>query len=443
MKPSKVALFPDTNLFMHYRPFNETDWCSLLQTTAVEIEIAPVVIRELEAQKTLNPSRKLRERAATRIKLLHKYLGNPEVRDGVTLQFQRKEPTAEFAASRGLNLQIKDDQLIGTFFLYREENPDIRSVLATGDLSLTVKAHQYQIEILTPDETFLLPPEPDPLEKKNKELEAELHRYRSREPVLAVLFEDHNNYARFGLVPPDNIANAEPEIQARLAAAKEKVQPVDLRPRQVSDPATLVNNPLAQVVEMARKASEGFEAIGRQFHEDYNVRVADYYRAYEQYLRDSAAFATLAPRTIELGLIVDNSGTCPAEDIHVMLHFPDGFTLFDEKHPPRMPEEPSIPSKEMFSQSSLLTSLSYIPDISTRLALPRDPSVPKIRKTNSYDVEFEDEKLQHGFIWELDRLYAAFDSWESAKSFSIDYVIRAGNIIDPAEGKLGVVIEKS
>ena len=85
MSVTKVDIFPDTNLFLHYRPLSEIDWCSLLQSNAVEIEIAPVVTRELEEQKTLNPSRKLRDRAATALTLLHKYLAKPQVRDGVTL----------------------------------------------------------------------------------------------------------------------------------------------------------------------------------------------------------------------------------------------------------------------------------------------------------------------------------------------------------------------
>jgi hypothetical protein len=61
---------------------NEIDWCLLLHSSAAEIAIAPVVTRELEEQKTLNSSRKLRERATTGLKLLNKYLANPQVRDG-------------------------------------------------------------------------------------------------------------------------------------------------------------------------------------------------------------------------------------------------------------------------------------------------------------------------------------------------------------------------
>lgn len=128
MNASKIIVFPDTNLLLHYRSLNEIDWCTLLHCSTVEIEIAPVVARELEKQKTLNPSKKLRDRAATAPKLLHKHIANPQVRDGIMLQFLIKEPTAEFATSRGPNLQLEDDRLIRTFFLYRDENPDTRCV---------------------------------------------------------------------------------------------------------------------------------------------------------------------------------------------------------------------------------------------------------------------------------------------------------------------------
>jgi hypothetical protein len=50
--------------------------------------------------------------------------------------------------------------------------------------------------------------------------------------------------------------------------------------------------------------------------------------------------------------------------------------------------------------------------------------------------------LQHGFVWTLTPLYATFDSWESAKSFSIAYTIHAGNMIDDQTGELGVVIKR-
>lgn len=350
MGTQKNTVFLDTNLFLHYRPLSEVDWCPLFRTTAVELAIAPVVTRELEKQKTLSPSRKLRDRASTALKLLRKYLANPQVRDGVTLQFLVNEPTADFAASRALNLQIEDDRLIGTLLLFREGNPDTRCVLVTGDLSLTVKAHPCQIEVLALEESLLLPNEPDPVEKKNKQLEAELLRYKSREPALTLLFADGKGHARFRIVSPGNTLDPEAEIQSKLAVAKNNCQPVDLKPPREAGAPPAADSPLSQIAALF----EGFQSMGREFYEDYNARVAAYHRAYEKYLRDALAFKTLAARTIKLDLILENRGTCPAEDIHVLMHFPDGCALYDERDPPKAPEEPEVPSKEI----NLLPQLS-------------------------------------------------------------------------------------
>lgn len=440
MKAQRIAAFPDTNLFIHFRPIDEIDWCGLLQASAVEIKIAPVVTRELEEQKTLNPARKLRERAAAALRLLHGYLRQTHVRQGVTLEFLINEPTAGSALARGLNLQLGDDWLVGTLFLYRDEHPDIPCTLVTNDLPLTVKATHYQIPLAEPSEALRLPSEPDALEKKNRQLEAELLRYQSREPILDVRFESGESYSRFQIARPDDAASdSETTIQSMLAAAREKCPLVEPRPERDSGVTTIANTPLAKIAASILNPPEGLQAFARQFYEDYNARARAYYRDYEKYLRDSTAFKTRGTRTIKLELMLDNTGTCPAEDIHVLLHFPDGFTLYDDEHLPEEPKEPTVPSSEMnlFRNAPLLSSL---PNLS-RLPQFRDPSLPRIRKTNSYEVTFKIEKLKHGFIWTFTPLYVAFDSRESAKSFPIDYTVSAGNMIDEQTGELGVVIE--
>jgi hypothetical protein len=226
---------------------------------------------------------------------------------------------------------------------------------------------------------------------------------------------------------------------AERSAAIAKCPLVELGTQQDSQGIAGKNTPFAEIAESIQKPTAGLQAFGRQSYEDYNARAKAYYRDYEKYLRDSVAFRTLASRTIQLELVLANTGTCPAEDTHVLLHFPDGFTLYDEDHPPREPKEPAAPSKEMnlFPNVSLL---SGFPDI--RIPQPRDPSLPRIRKTNSYDVTLESERLQHGFVWNFSPLYVSFDSWEAAKSFSIDYRIHAGNMIDERTGELGVIVEK-
>src|SRR5207237_4594571 len=180
--------------------------------------------------------------------------------------------------------------------------------------------------------------------------------------------KDWKNHTRFPIVSPSKTPDPEPEIQSKPATAKEKSQPVELKPRREAGTSSAADNPLAQIAELM----EGFQAMGRQFYEDYNVRVAAYHRTYEKYLRDTLAFKTLATRTIKLELILHNSGTCPAEDIHILLHFPDGFLLYHEKRPPKAPEEPSAPSPELNLMPSF-SALSAFPNIGRMPSFP-DPT---------------------------------------------------------------------
>lgn len=54
MTTESVAIFADTNLFLHYRSIDEIDWCALVKARAVVLEIAAVVTRELEEQSEMN-----------------------------------------------------------------------------------------------------------------------------------------------------------------------------------------------------------------------------------------------------------------------------------------------------------------------------------------------------------------------------------------------------
>jgi hypothetical protein len=206
----------------------------------------------------------------------------------------------------------------------------------------------------------------------------------------------------------------------------------------------LEGSPFAEMFESARKAVEamqsGVMAIGQPFSLDYNQRLEMYYRNYDNYLRDNFAFKELSLRTIVLDLVLVNRGTSPAEDINLFLHFPDGFSVYDEKSLPKPPQEPDIPAKQLNLASTYAAPLIRSPNLNSWY--PNPPRQPKIRKTNSYEVEFQYAKLNHGFLINCDRLYVAFDSWESAQSFSLEYIIHAGNMISEHEGKLGVVVNK-
>src|ERR1700722_18817053 len=334
--PSEVAAFPDTNVFLHYRPVAELDWQSIAQGRPVRIQIAPVVTRELEERKTLHPLKRIRDRAAVALRTLHQFLeqGVPcRVRDDVFVDFLVQEPSHEFAASKHLNFQLADDWLLATVLVFRETHTDIKVLLVTSDLPLIVKARHYEIDTAQPPSNQRLQDEPDAAEQKIRTLENELRQYKSRVPDLAVLFEDGKDHKKFQILGP--LPNVESEIESSLEAIKEKhpLSEPEPQPKQTGpDVSSVLSEHLAEISNNIYAAMQGFQG-------DYYSRLKKWYQRYEEYLRETAALKDQARQTITLKLILVNNGSCPAEDIDMIFHFPDGFDIYDEESQPEPPEE--------------------------------------------------------------------------------------------------------
>jgi hypothetical protein len=125
-------------------------------------------------------------------------------------------------------------------------------------------------------------------------------------------------------------------------------------------------------------------------------------------------------------LILVNNGSCPGEDIDMLFHVPDGFNVYDEEGQAEPPEEPAPPSPGYASPLFSISDSLLRPHM-PQLPQPENPHLPKIRKTNSYEVAFHCNRLKHGFLYRCRALYLAFDSFDAAKSLSFTYNIHAAN----------------
>jgi hypothetical protein len=253
-------------------------------------------------------------------------------------------------------------------------------------------------------------------------------------PDLGVLFEDGDDHQTFQVFPP--LPSTENEIQSALNAIKEKhplTKPEPLRPQTGPNVSDYLYEHLAETLRNAAMAMRGLEG-------DYDERLKKWYQRYEDYLRKAVALKDKERRTITLKLIMVNRGSCPGEDIHLMLHFPDGLELYDENDLSEMPEEPAPPSPGYSPAFAAIPSSLLYPSM-PNVPLPPDPHAPKIRKTNSYDVTFHVDRLKHDFLYRCRPLYIAFDSFATAQSFSFTYNIHAANAPTPQNGTLHVIVE--
>jgi rRNA-processing protein FCF1 len=436
----RLSIFLDTNTFLHYETIDHVNWVELLGGKPVVLIVAPVVIRELNRQKDTPTSAKTRKRAAAALSKLHEWSDRPSpilIRKSVELQFRVQDSQINFGAVN-LSRDIADDHLIASILEYRTESGEDETTLATADLGLKLKARTHQVPVLQVPSDLRLPEELLPEEKRLRELESELRRLRDRLPAVSLLFDTGEQLLK-GVLPTSEKPNTKSSVASIMHVRTE--YPKMEVPRDDGSS----NSDFGFFMKLNTIPSE---EIVR-----YNDQLDDFYAAHEEYVSTLERLRDLIGRTMRLNVMAVNAGTCPAQDVDVLMHFPDGFLLLTDKEMLKSPPKPKPPAKPQTTAERAVAAFqtpAYVPSFSSvyadstlamRVPAPTNVSHPKIRRTNSYEVKVSIATLKHGFDEQLDALYLVFDSGESARSFTIDYLIHASNLPGPSKGQLHVIID--
>jgi hypothetical protein len=443
----KVA-FLDTNIYLHYQLFDQIKWLEVLKASEVTIIIPPITLRELNRQKELNTRSRVKQRAGLVLNKLSSLFENELsacICDGVEICLEDRDPMIDFSQLQ-LNPDIQDDQLIASIVMFRSERPEVDVILVTSDagLALIGKARRHNIQVTKLPENLKLPEEPDQDQIRIRELEKKLRDLELKIPQLSLVFADGSQHATFTLEHP--VEMTKDEIAGKIELVKKQYPKMKQQTKQKSELA----GQFAAIAEaMANfNASMGNVLLPEDI-EKYNTELDEFYQAYSEYLRKGVWYENLRCRTVNLSMYVANDGTAPAEDIDVFLHFPDGFEIMDKHGFPKTPELPNPPDEPKTQMQRMISMIKtseyfspimgYIPDV---ISASRNVSVPTIRKTGSYEVEFYVERIKHKLQEAADPLYISFESFEAAQSFKIDYRLLAANIPEEVTGQLHVVINK-
>jgi hypothetical protein len=426
--------FLDTPIFLHYRPFDEIDWLGELGQGSVCLVLAPITISELNDKKD-EPTPKLRQRAGTVLKKFEQLwaVGNPApVRSGVEALLQDVEPSIDYARHQ-LDYRSQDDRLLAAILEFRETVQPKWLILVTADFGLRVKAKRHGIESTGLPDVQKLPDEPDANEKRIQQLEREVLELRRATPTLELTFADGSNILQTRLEP---ITISPEEIRRE----KERIRLEHRKWGDEPDPQP----PASTFAALARLYISPFAPRPEDIAH-YNQELKHYYTKFDRWVENKELYLNRERLTVKVALILSNTGTAPAGDIDIFLHFPDGFDLFTAEDLPMAPEEPQPPQRPsgrsfagLFPPSAL--SGLHIPSLAPRE--PRNTSYPSVRRTNSFEVHYKVRQLKHHMTEGLDPLYLVFETFEDASPFSIDFRIVAGNVPKPVTGKLHVVVKK-
>jgi rRNA-processing protein FCF1 len=143
----------DANVYLHFIPFTDIDWRSVLGQAAVRLIVPMVVLSELDNQKNAGRE-KLKPRAAKRLALMRKLLagherGPVEVRPGVNLEVVVDPPDHARQPNTDEEIIAIAQRLVG-----RRGGPVL---LVTGDHSMQLRAEARGLTVVELSDGLRLP----------------------------------------------------------------------------------------------------------------------------------------------------------------------------------------------------------------------------------------------------------------------------------------------
>lgn len=409
-------LFLDTNIFLHFKYFSEIPWSEIVSSDDITIVIAPIVVDELDRKKN-DQNSKISKKAKKIVSRLEDFIDKKS--DLIKVILLDKKPSPSTFKTNNLQDTHGDDCLYASIIEFRINNGD-EKLLFTNDIGVKIRAIPHKINCLKLSEEYRLEEEQDPLEIKLRDTQRELEEIKNKAPIVSLTFSNKESRLFF---TPKVILDKKKFIEEKLNLIKIKN-------------AYLSQNRLTYI------ANDPFSRLSEKQILDYNLELDKFYSRYELYLEEKYQYDVYRSSCLPIYFEIKNSGTTPANDIDICLHFPDGFDLSENlKMHPEAPKPPYKPKSQFdFGLSAQPLFPTLLNSNSTKTSSNQfKPHLTKLEKTNSYDVEFKLPNLKHNKELPFSPIYACFENVNSMKNFHIDYSLIIANVSKKVEGKLHVI----
>lgn len=214
------SIFLDTNIFLHFKPFDEIDWLKEGECSSCEIIIAPTVVDELDKKKIGNS--KISNRARTVLQKIEKLVEDDtlQIQSNVHLKVLSQRPHTSLFDQYELNYEEPDQRILASIIDYRIKNPSTTVNFCSDDVGSRLRAKYFKIERIKLPDSYRLPSEESEFEKKIRKLELENLQLKSKNPKLKLEFENGHEYLKLKVNESISILKDD-FVQARTLNVKE------------------------------------------------------------------------------------------------------------------------------------------------------------------------------------------------------------------------------
>jgi len=269
------------------------------------------------------------------------------------------------------------------------------------------------------------------------ELQERIAELEDHWPRLELLFQSDQGFARHQII---NVSNS-PQKPDFGELVRSEAEQIKLTSEKTDDNTPMGLTGILDTIDRALRP------VRKKSTDEYEKECDAYLKRYHQYLVDMYNYELYVARFRSVLFAIQNDGKVPAEDIIVIIHFPDAFYFQSEerllerpKERPKPPDRPTL-FEPLFNIPAYLSPLSP----STLGSLmpptidigPSNVRGPFIKSGNSTEVSYEVGKLLHDFVEvDLDKLEFFVTEEAIGHSWELKYSIHAANLPEPTEGSL-------
>ena len=221
---------------------------------------------------------------------------------------------SELRTIESLELEIKDDEIIGNVALFNKKNNE-NAVLLTHDYGMQLKAESFCDVIFIPDNWLSITK--DELEKENESLKLQLKTFQEREPKIECNF----------FVKDIQIQNnAKGHLNFTLYECLSEMQISDyLADIKHHSPAISWEEPSEFEKRIQPMSGLRYYPPSQKEIEEYNKKYAGWLKHQESVLKDFSKNHNESLLILPIHIELENKGTSPAENLEISFSSKSGF----------------------------------------------------------------------------------------------------------------------
>lgn len=410
----------DTNVYLHFKHFEQIDWKSLLQDE-VTICVPQRVLTEIDKHKDQSRGKIQKRAKAMSARFYEIFL------TGATPQVpvvDMPNPPATAFDDPQYNKEISDDWIILTALHSAISNADI--VIVGYDNDILLKAKQHGLGFFKMPDTLLLAEEPSGEEKEIKRLTQQLAKYENRLPDPIVEFE--NETPLLTINKPQFIdVKAELETYETELRSSHRYENVSDKP---VDDFTLAMQPLLSLTHSTQGQKQ-----------EYNKALDEYFEKKLRLKEFQLGSLLMEQRFVKLDFWLSNVGTSALGNTMIFINFPPEVAVYSQQS--KVTVRCEDPTEPILKNNLTVYNNSLMDIINGGHKTTEDIEIWDARKKlDQSEFKYQSSHLLHTMRQPLDGKDDLYIDIATCGNFTIEWTVIDSELIELVKGQLHVVVKE-